>query len=208
MKKIVLTLSLMCILMCFNSVGHAADSSDENILDDLDPSSPNIEETLDQLDSYYQENTGNLPWTLSAISNFQVGSGCVQLECHVYAQVVKSQQKMYLYIDGKLEKTWLVSTGLPGLETPLLNSHPNGRIYDAYTSTTHPGGDYNGLGNMPYAVFIYGGVAIHGTGRSNWHKLGTKASHGCIRIHPDNAQYFNRLVKETGINQVWVSVQD
>jgi hypothetical protein len=53
-----------------------------------------------------------------------------------------------------------------------------------------------------------GGFAIHGTGRGNWRKLGNKASHGCIRVHPDNALIFNRLVRENGIKNVWITVQN
>lgn len=70
-----------------------------------------------------------------------------------------------------------------------------------------PGGDYNGLGNMPYAVFIRGGYAIHGTIAANWSKLGTPASKGCIRLHPDNGFIFNRLVRASGVAQAWVSVE-
>lgn len=70
-----------------------------------------------------------------------------------------------------------------------------------------PGGDYNGLGNMPYAVFIRGGYAIHGTVKSNWSKLGTPASKGCIRLHPDNGFIFNRLVRASGVALAWVSVE-
>lgn len=70
-----------------------------------------------------------------------------------------------------------------------------------------PGGDYNGLGNMPYAVFVRGGYAIHGTVQANWSKLGTPASKGCIRLHPDNGLIFNRLVRALGVALAWVSVE-
>lgn len=70
-----------------------------------------------------------------------------------------------------------------------------------------PGGDYNGLGNMPYAVFVRGGYAIHGTTKGNWPKLGTPASKGCIRLHPDNGFIFNRLVRAVGVRAAWVSVE-
>jgi len=59
---------------------------------------------------------------------------------------------------------------------------------------------------MPYAVFIEGGYAIHGTTRGNWSNLGRVASHGCIRLHPDNGQIFNVLVRRNGIRNVWVTV--
>ena len=91
--------------------------------------------------------------------------------------------------------------------TPYMDQNPNGRIYDRYTSVTNPGGDYNGLGNMPYAVFIRGGYAVHGTTRGNWPNLGKPASKGCIRLHPDNGFIFNRLVRSYGIYRTWITVE-
>ena len=102
--------------------------------------------------------------------------------------------------------TWKTSTGKPGYRTPDMDRHPSGPVYDRYTSSKYPDGDYNGLGNMPYAVFVLGGYAIHGTTRGNFSKLGTPASHGCIRLHPDNGYIFNRLVRKYGLSKVWVTV--
>lgn len=176
-----------------------------NQMDELDPFDPNINEKLKEMDRAYEEETG-IP---SFIDNsIFIGSGCTRKECSVWAQVSKSKQKLFLYLDGSLVATWPVSTGTTGHSTPNFDKHPNGRIYDTYTSTKYPGGDYKGLGNMPYAIFISGGFAIHGTGTGNWKKLGTPASHGCIRIHPENALYLNRLVRSKGINDVWITVQD
>ncbi len=179
-------------------------------LDELDPYAPNVEEQLNALDKQYEKSTGVSPFIVEDLFDTGFGDrGCVRDACAVWAQVVKSTQRLYLYQNGQLINTWLVSTGLePGHGTPNFDTHPNGRIYDAYTSGKYPGGDYNGLGNMPYAVFIKGGFAIHGTGRGNWRKLGNKASHGCIRVHPDNALIFNRLVRENGIKNVWITVQN
>ena len=65
-----------------------------------------------------------------------------------------------------------------------------------------------GMGNMPYVVFIRGGYAIHGTTPGNFAKLGTPASHGCIRLHPVNARIFYELVKLTGLADTWITVKD
>jgi len=46
---------------------------------------------------------------------------------------------------------------------------------------------------MSYAFFVRGGYAIHGTTPENFSKLVTKASHGCIRLHPDYARIFFEL---------------
>lgn len=176
-----------------------------NTMDELNPFDENIEETLNEMDQQYYEETGVSPFADSLL--MPMGPACSRATCSVWIRVVKSEQRLYLYRNGSLENSWPVSTGAKGFTTPNFDRNPNGRIYDKYTSTKYPGGDYKGLGNMPYAIFISGGFAIHGTGTSNWKKLGRVASHGCIRIHPDNAFYINRLVRQVGIYQTWITVQ-
>jgi len=183
---------------------NANNNSQQTEIAELNPFDPNIEATLQSMDRQYYEQTGENPW--DALLNVNFRAGCKRMECKVFALVKKSEQKLYLYVDQQLVNTWLVSTGDTSHETPLLDLHPNGRIYDKYSSSKFPGGDYNGLGNMPYAIFLYNGFAIHGTPQGNWKNLGKKASHGCIRSHPDNAMLFNRLVRQHGIANVWFQV--
>ena len=181
-----------------------------NELDELNPFDPNIDEKLAQMDAEYQEETGMSPYAEGALFDVMpnlFAAGCYRQSCPVWAVVRKSEQRLYLYVNGALQYTWAVSTGRAGYTTPNFDRHPNGRIYDRYTSSKYPGGDYNGMGNMPYAVFIQGGFAIHGTGQGNWPRLGRRDSHGCIRLHPDNAYVFNRLVRRNGIANTWITVQ-
>lgn len=169
-------------------------------MDELDPADPNIQQKLKAMDAMYFQQTGQspfLPKTLGAAS-------CMKFDCPVYVLASKSKQRMKIYVNGALTYEWLMSSGGPGHETPLWSGHPNGRIYDAYSSKANPGGDYKGLGNMPYAVFLVGGYAIHGTTEGNFKKLGTPASHGCLRLHPDNAKIFNRLVRKYGAEATYV----
>lgn len=133
---------------------------------------------------------------------------CREKDCLLFAEIIKSSQTLYLYIDGEIQDSFKVSTGKGKYETPELNLRPSGPVFIKYTSRKFPGGNYQGLGNMPYAVFLRGGYAIHGTTPGNFPKLGTKASHGCIRLHPDNAKIFNELVKVIGLENTWVSVKD
>ena len=49
---------------------------------------------------------------------------------------------------------------------------------------------------MPHSIFFYGGYAIHGTNHVK--SLGRPASHGCIRLHPSNAQTLYQLVQAHG----------
>lgn len=190
-----------------------ASSSDKaettNVIEELNPFDPDIEQTLQQIDEIYERETGKPAHLESNFMDDIIGifGGCIRDNCAVWAQVVKSSQQMYLYMNGSLRGSWPVSTGRVGYATPDFDRHPDGRIYDAYSSGKYPGGDYNGLGNMPYAVFITGGYALHGTPEGNWPKLGTRASHGCIRMHPDHGYVFNRLVRANGISNVWITVQ-
>ncbi len=133
---------------------------------------------------------------------------CKELNCMLYAEVVKSEQKLYLFLNGEPLDTFDVSTGAAGYETPNLNLRPSGPIFQKYSSKKFPGGNYQGLGNMPYAVFLKGGYAIHGTTTGNFSKLGNPASHGCVRLHPDNARVFNELVREVGLENTWVKIVD
>ena len=186
------------------------ESEDVNFMDELNPFAPNIEEQLQMLDEAYEKETGHPAFQLDFTNSWDLG--CVREQCPVYLDISKAEQKALLYVDGYLQGEFLVSSGAPGHGTPDFDKHPNGRIYDRYTSTKFPGGDFvtddgQRLGNMPYAVFIQGGFAVHGTGRGNWKRLGTPASHGCIRMHPDNGFVFNRLVRTYGVKNVWIRVR-
>jgi hypothetical protein len=133
---------------------------------------------------------------------------CREKDCFLYAEIIKSSQTLYLYVAGELVDSFKVSTGIKKRETPTLSVRPSGPLFTKYNSKKFPGGNYQGLGNMPYAVFIRGGYAIHGTTPGNFSKLGTRASHGCIRLHPYNARIFYELVKRIGLSNTWVSLKD
>ena len=155
-----------------------------------------IRENVKMLDSFLLGNQGSKP------------SYCIGNECLLYAEIIKSTQTLYLYIEGEIKDSFKVSTGIKKYETPRLNLRPAGPVLTKYTSRKYPGGNYKGLGNMPYAVFLRGGYAIHDTTPGNFAKLGTRASHGCIRLHPDNARIFYELVKLTGLHNTWVTIRD
>lgn len=136
-------------------------------------------------------------------------TGCREKSCLLYAEVDKGRQRLYLYLLGELKDSFKVSTGKgKQYETPPMSRHPAGPLLVKYTSRKFPGGNYKGLGNMPYAVFVSGGYAIHGTTPGNFSKLGHKASHGCIRLHPDDAKVFHALVKTVGLKNAWVRVKE
>jgi len=131
-----------------------------------------------------------------------------QIDSRVWARVSKTDQRLYLYIDGEVVDTFKVSTGSVRHETPPFDMQPSGPIFQKYSSRKYPGGNYNGLGNMPYAIFIKGGYALHGTTIGNFRRLGNKASHGCVRLHPDNAKILNEIVRKAGIENFWVTIEE
>lgn len=198
-------LYIVATLVMTVSISNLSLAKDVNSMDEFDPFDPKVEEILQEMDRNYHEETGKNP-NLDPSSPYD--EDCYSFGCTINVIVKKSEQQLYLYINGSLETVWLVSTGINGRNTPNMDSHPNGRIYDAYSSKKFPGGDYRGLGNMPFAIFIQGGFAIHGTTQGNLNRLGTKASHGCIRLHPENARILNRLVREYGIRNTWITVED
>jgi len=165
-------------------------------------------------DNYTPEEIATVKQNLLALDSFlsnrTVTSAmpCREKDCPLFAEIIKSSQTLYLYIGGELKDSFKVSTGMKKHETPGMSRRPSGPVFTKYKSRKYPGGNYMGLGNMPYAVFISGGYAIHGTTPGNFSKLGTPASHGCIRLHPYNAKIFYELVKRIGISGTWVTIRD
>ncbi|MBU0499291.1 MAG: L,D-transpeptidase [Gammaproteobacteria bacterium] len=98
-------------------------------------------------------------------------------------------QRMQVYINDALKYTWKVSTARPGYVTP------KGSYRPIWLARMHYSRKYDNA-PMPHAVFFHGGHAVHGT--SSLKQLGRPASHGCVRLHPDNAQAFFSLVQKYG----------
>ena len=58
---------------------------------------------------------------------------------------------------------------------------------------------------MPFSIFFYEGYAIHGT--TDLRNLGRVASHGCVRLDPENSSALFDLVKEVGAENTVIRVQ-
>ncbi len=140
--------------------------------------------------------------------NSATDGNCSGKDCPVYAHISKKDQRLYLFLNGSPVDTFKTSTARSGYKTPDFDKKPDGRIYTKYSSHKYHGGNWNGLGNMPYAVFVEGGYAIHGATSGEIHQLGSPASHGCVRLHPKNAKIFNRLVKYAGVENTWIHITD
>jgi len=107
----------------------------------------------------------------------------------VVAVVDISTQRMYVKVDGGTYAVWKVSTAKRGYYTP------RGSFRPKYMKRMHYSRKYDNS-PMPYSVFFYGGYAIHGT--QYVRRLGSPASHGCIRLHTANAAAFYALIKRYG----------
>lgn len=115
----------------------------------------------------------------------------------VVARIDVSDQRMYVYVDERLVDVFKVSTARRGYVTP------TGRYRALWLSRFHRSRKYD-WAPMPYSVFFNGGYAVHGT--TDIKRLGRPASHGCVRLHPENAKIFYDLVKASGKENTIITV--
>jgi hypothetical protein len=100
----------------------------------------------------------------------------------------KSTQQMSVIRNGALLYAWPVSTGLDRFSTPSGVYTPE-RLEPIWYSKA-----YNAP--MPHAIFFHHGYAIHGS--YDITQLGGPASHGCIRLHPQEAALLFAMVEQEG----------
>jgi lipoprotein-anchoring transpeptidase ErfK/SrfK len=105
------------------------------------------------------------------------------------ARVDIATQTMKVMVEGRLAYTWKVSTAGSGYITPAGSWTPY-RMHTMWRSRK-----YNNA-PMPHSIFYHGGYAIHATPHVK--RLGTPASHGCVRLHPDDAETLFKLVSSYG----------
>ena len=115
----------------------------------------------------------------------------------IVAHVSIASQEMKVYHEGRLIYTWPVSTAKAGKITP------PGTYSPEFLSRNHRSKRYNNA-PMPFAIFYDGNYAIHGTDQIK--RLGQPASHGCVRLHPDNAKILFNMVKAEGMENMRVVI--
>jgi lipoprotein-anchoring transpeptidase ErfK/SrfK len=115
----------------------------------------------------------------------------------VEARIDLSEQRMQVFQNGFLRYTWPVSTARRGYVTPTGNYRPT-RMHKMWYSRKYDNSP------MPHSIFFRGGYAIHGTGEVK--RLGTPASHGCIRLHPDNARELYNMVSSVGAKNARITI--
>ena len=116
----------------------------------------------------------------------------------VLVTVNKATQRMTVLVDGETRYSWPVSTGMKGYATPAGTFRPF-RLEEEHYSKEWDDAP------MPHSIFFTpAGHAIHGSNATR--RLGSPASHGCIRIAPANAAKLFALVSAEGLSNTKVVV--
>ncbi len=110
-----------------------------------------------------------------------------------------SSQSMSVNVGGLPYGRWKVSTARSGYWTPRGSYRPT-RLHKVYYSKKYDNAP------MPNSVFFHGGYAIHGTNHIK--RLGSPASHGCVRLAPGNAAKLFSLVQRHGFRSVRITIVD
>lgn len=118
-------------------------------------------------------------------------------EIRVLVRISITEQRLRVYHEGRALYVWPVSTA----KSPKVT--PPGSFTPEYLSRDHRSKLYDNA-PMPWSIFYHGNYAIHGTNQIK--KLGKPASHGCVRLHPDNARILFRMVRAEGLENTRVVI--
>jgi len=119
-------------------------------------------------------------------------------QAKVAITVDKDAQQMTVAVDGVERYHWPVSSGLPSHETP------NGSFRTFRMEEDHYSKEFDDA-PMPHAIFFTKiGHAIHGTDSES--RLGSPASHGCVRLSRANASTLYALVQTEGVLNTTVTL--
>jgi hypothetical protein len=132
-------------------------------------------------------------WRCGVLCAAGVVSAGLSLAAPAKAELVvtisKADQRMSVAVDGSEMYRWPVSTGRGRYATPSGQWRPV-RFERSWYSRKY------GNAPMPFSIFFYRGYAVHGT--TEVRHLGRAASHGCVRLHPDNAATLFSLARAQG----------
>ncbi|MGH6853834.1 MAG: L,D-transpeptidase [Aestuariivirga sp.] len=135
---------------------------------------------------------------IAVVVAFFLGIGMAQAKL-VVISINKISQKMTVSVDGDREFVWPVSTGVARFDTPSGSYRPF-RMEKEHFSLEWDDAP------MPNSIFFTGeGHAIHGSYHVK--SLGRRASHGCVRLAPENAAKLFTLVEKVGMANTRVVVK-
>jgi L,D-transpeptidase-like protein len=116
----------------------------------------------------------------------------------VFISIDKSTQRMSVSVDGEERHSWPVSTGMADYATPAGSFTPSRMAREYYSK------EWDNA-PMPHSIFFTdAGHAIHGSHAVG--RLGTAASHGCVRLAPANARTLFSLVEAEGLDKVRIEI--
>ncbi|MGE3362594.1 MAG: L,D-transpeptidase [Rhizobiaceae bacterium] len=127
-----------------------------------------------------------------------VSGGNASASNQVLARVDLSEQRMIVSVGGRPAFEWKVSTAGKGYVTPTGSWKPT-RMHTMWYSKKYDNAP------MPHSVFFTGGYAIHATNAVK--RLGTPASHGCVRLAPEHASDFYQLVRTFGPQNTQIVIE-
>ena len=131
---------------------------------------------------------------LAGLALFATGAA----QANVSITIDKNAQQMTVAVDGVERYHWPVSTGIPSYETP------SGSFRTFRMEEDHYSKEFDDA-PMPHSIFFTKiGHAIHGTDSAS--RLGSPASHGCVRLSPANAAKLYDLVESQGATNAKVVV--
>lgn len=117
-----------------------------------------------------------------------LASSATPARAEMVVTIDKSSQRMSVAVNGVTRHSWAVSTGTGG--GPPAGVFRPQRFERSWYSRKF------GNAPMPHSIFFHQGYAIHGTNQVA--RLGQRASHGCVRLHPRNAAALYALMRSEG----------
>lgn len=187
-------LALLGLSLCLTVAAPARAATDDRSGFDNVPMRPSLSPN---------DSAGELAMTLPPTADIAeaLGTGPTTRQAlgpKVQIRVDISSQTMTVLVHGKVAHIWKVSTAGRGYVTPTGFWTPY-RMHVMWHSRKYDNAP------MPHSIFFHGGYAIHATPHIK--RLGKPASHGCVRLHPDNAKALFALVRQYGPSTVRVSVE-
>lgn len=127
------------------------------------------------------------------------GAAHAEKDTQLEARVSIATQTMEILVDGQPAFEWKVSTARKGYTTPTGSWKPT-HLEAMWYSRQYDNAP------MPHAVFFHEGYAVHATEAVK--HLGRPASHGCVRLRPDDAEDFYQLVATFGAANTTITITE